>query len=267
MPSSYLEKILSTNMLRESTLKSAIKSLELPRGSVGLDVGCGSGLQCLLLAEEIGESGHVTGLDVATEFLRYGEKFAEDAGFSKRVSFKEGSAEAIPFEDDTFDWVWSSDCVGYGAWEPMPLLKEMKRVTKPGGKVVIQAWSSERLLPGHPLLEAKLSATTPGLAPFSKGADPSRHFPRALGLLRELGLEETRAETFAGSAHAPLSSEIYTALEEMIEMRWPGVEGELSKSDRTEFERLCKSDSPDFILEHPDYYAFFTYSVFLGTVM
>jgi ubiquinone/menaquinone biosynthesis C-methylase UbiE len=264
--STYLEKLLSTAALREATLKTAIESLELPKGSKGLDVGCGAGLQCVWLAEEIGADGHVTGLDVSTEFLEYGGKFANDAGLAERISFKEGSAEAIPFEDDSFDWVWSVDCVGYGPWEPMPLLKELKRVTKPGGTLVILAWSSERLLPGYPLLEAKLSATTPGLAPFSKDMDPARHLPRTLGLLRKLGLEAPRAKVFSGSAHAPLSDELYAALGELIEMRWPGAAEELSEDDRAEFKRLCEPDSPDFILDHPDYYAFFTYSMFYGTV-
>jgi demethylmenaquinone methyltransferase/2-methoxy-6-polyprenyl-1,4-benzoquinol methylase len=233
---------------------------------MGLDVGCGAGLQCIWLAEEIGTNGHVTGLDISTEFLEYGKKFVYDLGFSERISFKEGNAEAIPFGNDSFDWVWSVDCVVYGPWEPMPLLEELKRVTKPGGTLAILAWSSERLLPGYPLLEAKLSATSSGLAPFSNDMDPSRHFPRTLGLLRKLGLEQTHAKTFSGSAHAPLNKDLYTALRDLIGMRWPGAEKELLEADRAEFERLCRSESPDFILNHQDYYTFFTYSMFYGTV-
>ncbi|MCP4646816.1 MAG: methyltransferase domain-containing protein, partial [bacterium] len=215
---------------------------------------------------DIGPAGHVTGLDVSLEFLKYGEESVENKGFAERISFVEGTAESIPFDDDFFDWVWSADCVGYGPWEPMPMLEELKRVTKPGGKVAILAWSFESLLPGYPVLEARLDATSSGIAPFSKDMKPSRHFPRALGWFRELGLEEPKVETLAGSAHAPLGDDLYMALEEMLEMRWPGVIDELSESDYCEYERLCKPNSPDFILKHPDYYAFFTYSMFYGTV-
>jgi demethylmenaquinone methyltransferase/2-methoxy-6-polyprenyl-1,4-benzoquinol methylase len=49
-----------------------ISGLKLPRGSQGLDAGCGIGLQCLLFAEEVGLSGHVTGIDISTEMLRPG---------------------------------------------------------------------------------------------------------------------------------------------------------------------------------------------------
>ncbi|MCP4674202.1 MAG: methyltransferase domain-containing protein [Deltaproteobacteria bacterium] len=236
-------------------------------GSHGLDVGCGSGLQCHPIAEAVGPGGHVTGLDIATEFLEVGEQLAKEAGLGDRISFKEGSAESIPFDDDTFDWVWSVDCVGYGPWEPIPLLEEMRRVTKPGGILAILAWSSERLLPGYPMIEAKLGATSPGIAPASKDMPPNRHFHRALGWFRELGLRGLRAEVFSGSAHAPLGDEIRNALEQMIAMRWVDVENELAEGDLAEYNRLCKSDSLDFILDHPDYYAFFTYSMFYGQVL
>lgn len=266
MSTTLLHEILLTNVLRQSALKSAIVNLHLPKGSMGLDAGCGPGLQCLLLAEEIGPEGHVTGLDVDPELLAYGEDMVKEAGLEARISFKEGSIATIPYDHDTFDWVWSADCVGYGPWEPMPLLNELKRITKPGGILALIAWSSEHLLPGYPVLEAKLSATTPGVSPFSKTMKPSRHFPRALGWLRELGLVECIADVFSGSVHAPLSEEIYQGLKALFEMRWPGVEKELSKEDLDLYNRLCKFDSPDFIIQHPDYYAFFTYSMFWGKV-
>ena len=266
MPSAYLDSLLKANVLRESTIQSAIKQLNLPRGSKGLDAGCGAGLQCIQLAEEVGPDGHITGLDISPEFIAYGRELVKQAGLEGRITFQEGSIESIPYDDDTFDWAWSADCVGYGPWEPKQLLKEFKRVVKPGGLLAIIAWSSERLLPGYPLLEAKLSATSPGLAPFLKRMKPSRHFFRALGWFRELGMVNTKAEVFSESAHAPLSEETYQALLDLFEMRWEGVEKELEKEDLEQYRRLCRPDSPDFILRHPDYYAFFTNSMFWGNI-
>jgi demethylmenaquinone methyltransferase/2-methoxy-6-polyprenyl-1,4-benzoquinol methylase len=57
-----------------------------------------------------------------------------------------------------------------------------------------------------------------------------------------------------------------SALTAFIEMRWVNVEGELSEGDWGEFQRLCLAESPEFILDLPDYYAFFTYSMFRGQV-
>ena len=79
--------------------------------------------------------------------------------------------------------------------------------------------------------------------------------------------EEVTVRTFAGDVCAPLSEEIRSALAALMEMRWVDVEAELSEEDWVEYQRLCLAESPDFILDLPDYYAFFTYSMFRGRVV
>jgi len=239
-----------------------VKTLHLTKGSRGLDAGCCIGLQCLLLAEEVGHTGHITGIDISTEMLDYGNTMVKEAGLAERISFQEGDVADLPFENNTFDWVWSVDCVGYGLWEPLPLLKELVRVVKPGGIVAIAAWSSEKLLPGYPRLEARLGATSSGIAPFVRGKKPELHFLCALGWFHELGLKEPRAKVFSGNVCAPLNDEIRNALVDLFDMRWSNVMSELSSDDLAEYQRLCLPDSPDFILNLPYYYAFFTYTMF-----
>ncbi len=90
------------------------------------------------------------------------------------------------------------------------------------------------------------------------------HFLRTLGWFRELGLKEPQGKVFADSVYAPLNDEIRSAIEDLFDMRWPDVSAELSSDDLLEFQRLCLPDSPDFILNLPDYYAFFTYTMFWG---
>jgi ubiquinone/menaquinone biosynthesis C-methylase UbiE len=216
--------------------------------------------------------GHVTGLDLSPEILVYARDMVKKAGLSERISFREGDVNKLPFDENTFDWAWSVDCVGYMLVEPLPLVKELARVVKPGGSVAILAWSSEKLLPGHPVLEARLNATSAGIAPFVKGKKPESHFLHALGWFRDAGLVEPAVRTFAGDAHAPLTENLRSALTALLQMRWTGVESELSQEDAAgkdlwaEYQRLCLPESPDFILDHPDYYAFFTYSMFHGKV-
>ena len=263
---SYMHSLLVANPLRASTLRTVIETLQLPPGSRGLDAGCGIGLQCLLLAEAVGITGHVTGLDISPEFLNRGKEIATGAGLLERISFQAGDVANIPFGNNTFDWAWSADCVGYGPWEPLPLLKELARVVKPGGIVAISGWSSENLLPGYPRLEARLRATSGGIAPFIHGKKPETHFLRALNWFRELQLKEPHAKVFAYSFHAPLHHDIRNALTDLFNMRWPDVAPELSSEDLSEFRRLCQPDSPDFILNLSDYYAFFTYTLFWGKI-
>ena len=263
---SYIQSLIVSNPLREPTLRAMAGALQPPLGSRGLDAGCGIGLQCLLLAEEVGPTGHVTGLDVSAELLDHGRGIVKKAGLSGRISFQEGDIAQLPFDNNTFDWVWSVDCVGYGHWEPLPLLKELVRVAKPGGIVAVAAWSSEKLLPGYPRLEARLGATSAGIAPFVQGKKPGFHLLPALGWFNELGLREVKARVFADNFHAPLNVEIRDALVELFQQRWSNVATELSSDEFAEFQRLCLPDSPGFVLNLPDYYALFTYSMFLGRV-
>lgn len=262
----YIQKALETNPLREPVLRSAIQALRLPYGSHGLDAGCGIGLQALLLAEAIGSDGHITGLDIAPEVLAYGEDIAKKTDFSDQITFREGDVKSLPFDDDSFDWVWSADCIGYPVGELLPVLKELMRVIKPGGSAIILAWSSQQLLPGYPLLEARLNATCSVYAPFVSGKSPELNFLRALRWFRKVGLVEVRAQTFVGDIQAPLISDEQIALISLFEMLWGEPQPEVLPEDWTEYQRLCKPESADFILDIPDYYAFFTYSMFRGTV-
>jgi ubiquinone/menaquinone biosynthesis C-methylase UbiE len=264
---SYIWKMEASNPLIQPMVSSAIQALQLPSGSCGLDAGCGIGLQCLLLAETVGLTGHITGLDISPAFLLHAGELVRKVGLSERISFQEGDVGELPFDNGTFDWAWSSSCVDYAAsLEPLPVVRELARVVKPGGCVALFAWSSERLLPGYPLLEARLNATSSGIAPFGRRSRPEIHFLRALGWFREVGMEELTARTFAGDAYAPLRDDLRHALIALFKMRWSGVDSELSQEDLTEYRRLCLPTSSEFILNHPDYYAFFTCSMFCGKV-
>jgi len=262
----YIQRLLEANPLREPVLRSAIQSLQLPLGSRGLDVGCGIGLQDLLLAEAVGCEGHVTGLDVLPEFLAFGEKLAEQAGLSERITFREGDMNHLPFAEDTFDWAWSADCIGYPAGELSSLLRELVRVVRPGGNVIILAWSSQQVLPGYPLLEAQLNASCSAYLPFLKGKRPELHFLRGLRWFQEAGLEQVRAQTFVGDVQSPLSAGERTALISLFEMLWAEPQLDEASEDWKEIQRLCMPESANFILDQPGYYAFFSYTMFRGRV-
>ncbi|RLB61844.1 MAG: methyltransferase type 11 [Deltaproteobacteria bacterium] len=260
--STYLRYLEETDALREQTNLDILAALDLPTGSSGLDVGCGVGTQALMLAAAIGPQGRVTGLDIQPEFLERARAVTTAKGMSDRVTFEEGDfSDRLPFDDGAFDWVWSSDCLGY-----LPPSEEVMRVIRPGGSLNVLFWSSEQLLPGNPLLESRLKATSGGLAPFGLQSKPDTHPLRALTGVREAGLIDTKVLTFVTSVYAPLSPEIRRAMTDILEMRWPDVEPELSQEDVELYRRLTDPASPEFILNLPDYYGFYTYSVFRGWV-
>lgn len=264
--SPVLKRLLDADVLRGPVLRAVVDAARFPPGSAGLDVGCGIGLQALVLAEAVGAAGRVTGLDIDPELLAHAAGLAEGAGLAERVTFRKGDMRAIPLDDRSVDWAWSADCVGYPAGPLAPILAELTRVVRPGGSVVIVGWSSQQVLPGHPGLEARLDATGSAYEPFLAGMRPDAHFLRAAGAFAAAGLVDVSARTFIGDIRGPLAPGERTALASLLEMLWRVPSAGVSHDDVRAYRRLCSADSEDFILDVPGYYAFFTYTMFRGLV-
>lgn len=262
----YIEKALEANPLRQPVLRAVIGSLQLPPGSRGLDAGCGIGLQTPLLAEAIGPDSQIMGIDMLPGLLLFGSEYFCRTDCTNHIMFSAADTGQLPFADNSFDWVWSADCIGYPVAELAPILEELARVVKPGGSVNILAWSSQQLLPGYPLLEARLNATCSAYLPYLDETDPELNFLRAPRWFREVGLEEIRAQTFVGDVQSPLSDGERAALISLFDMLWGQPRPEVAPADWKAYRRLCVPGSPDFILDMPDYYAFFTYTLFRGKV-
>jgi demethylmenaquinone methyltransferase/2-methoxy-6-polyprenyl-1,4-benzoquinol methylase len=263
----HFEKQELSIPLRDPAIREAIRMLDLPEGSDGLDAGCGIGSHTLLLAEAIGPDGHVTGLDLFADFVTHAQAQAKRSGLSNRVSFKQGNVNSLPFDDESFDWAWSVDCVGHvSIGQPLDGLRELARVVRPGGRVALLGYSSQMLLPGYPMLEARLNATASATTALGAGKGPEAHFMRALGWLQAAGFAEPTARTVVGTVHAPLDEGVRRALISLFGMLWGEMQSRMTDADREEYLRLTEPDSPDFILDESDYYAFFTYSIFQGRV-
>ncbi len=262
----YIRRLVESVPLRESALREAVRAQHLPPESQGLDVGCGIGFQTRLLAEALAPSGHVTGVDLSPALLQYAEDSVQNTEISDRISFREGDMHQLPFPDAAFDWVWSTDCAGYPTGDLLPILQEFTRVVRPGGTVILMAWSGQTLLPGYPLLEARLNATCSAYTPYLKEQRAEAHFLRALSSYREAGLTEATAQTFVGDMQAPLSEGVRTALVSLFEMLWGERQPEVSPEDWAAYQRLCDPASSECILDFPDYYGFFTYTLFRGKV-
>jgi demethylmenaquinone methyltransferase/2-methoxy-6-polyprenyl-1,4-benzoquinol methylase len=267
---SYLGMAEAIHQVTEPAIRAATEALGLPPGSRGLDVGCGIGTHTRWLVEAVAPGGHVTGVDISRQHLAQAEAKANQAGLAEQVSFQHGNVNELPFDADSFDWVWNVDMLyvgpGMPIQEPVPVLKELGRVAKPGGTVAILFWSSQKLLPGYPLLEARLNACPAANYPYTDDTQPASHILRCLSWLQAAGLEQPQVRTFVAGVHAPLSETARNGLTATFQMFWQNVQAELRPEDWAALQRLCQPKSPDFILNLPDYYAFITYSMFQAMV-
>lgn len=98
-----------------------------------LDVGCGIGGSARRLSHEIG--CRVTGIDLSDEYVDVARRLTKLLGMQERVSFHATSALTLPFDDDSFDGVWSLQ-MNMNIEDKRSWLLETRRVLKPGGRAV-----------------------------------------------------------------------------------------------------------------------------------
>jgi hypothetical protein len=81
-----------------------------------------------------------------------------------------------------------------------------------------------------------------------------------------VGLADIKAQTFISDIRAPFADPQRIALTSLFDMLWGTPQPETSQDDWHEYKRLCDPASADFILDVPNYYGFFTYTIFRGIV-
>ncbi|MEP7149767.1 MAG: class I SAM-dependent methyltransferase [Acidobacteriota bacterium] len=133
-----------------------VETFGIGKGMKVLDLGCGDGTTAL---PEARRGADVLGVDIATNLVEAGNKRAKAEGLTN-IEFQEGDASDLnELADDSFDLVVSI----FGAMfapKPFDVAKEMVRVTRPGGRIIMGNW-----IPGDPTLVAQIlkisSAYTP----------------------------------------------------------------------------------------------------------
>ena len=113
-----------------------------------LEVGCGSGILCRLMAPTIVPGGKITGLDISSEFIKIAQDLAISADLSDSIQWGAGQAESLPFQDANFDGVLAARLLLHVS-NPQSILSELMRVVRPGGRVVVMDWDFETLAVDH----------------------------------------------------------------------------------------------------------------------
>ena len=163
---------------------------DICEGDVVLDLGSGAGIDVLLAAQFVGESGRAIGIDMTPEMIEKARKNAEEAG-TKNVEFRLGEIESMPVEDESVDWV-ISNCVINLAPDKDIVFQEAYRVLKPGGKLLVSDIVAN-------YLPKWLRSTISNWANCISGALPEDQY---LDSIRRAGLEEV--QVFSKSPYAKI---------------------------------------------------------------
>ncbi len=187
--------------LRESG-EALVKGLGITKGLKVLDLGCGDGTTAL---PEARLGADVLGVDIASNLVEAGNKRAKEQGLTN-CKFQEGDASNLhELKDHTFDLVVSI----FGAMfapKPFDVAKEMVRVTRPGGRIIMGNW-----IPNDPTLVAQILKISASYSP-----------PPPEGFISPMtwGIEDNVIERFAG---AGVPKEKVSFVRDTFSFNYPGA--------------------------------------------
>jgi demethylmenaquinone methyltransferase/2-methoxy-6-polyprenyl-1,4-benzoquinol methylase len=188
-----------------------MRKMEIKPGQTSLDLCCGTCDWTIALANASG-NGQTVGLDFSRNMLDIGQGKIDKLGLGDQIQIIQGNAMEIPFPDNSFDFV----TIGFGLRnvpDIVKTLKEMKRVVRPGGKIVCLELSKPTWQPFKGIYYFYFEKLLPLMGKwFVKRYEQYRWLPESLAsfpdlqalaeLFRDVGIRNVKAYPLTGGVAA-----------------------------------------------------------------
>ena len=207
------------------------------RGDTVMDVACGTGIVARVAREQLGPEARIVGVDVAPAMLAV----ARDV--EPTIDWRQGNATSLPAEaTEQFTVLTCHQGIQFMA-DKLAVVREMRRVLAPAGRIAIATWSSLEDLPGMVELNALVERHVGPIV-------DSRHSfgnPHALKeLLLEAGLSDVRVGTLAHDVQFPDGS-LFARLNAMAAIGMSERGKQMSEAERGELASQIAVESQDVV--------------------
>lgn len=179
-----------------------VEQCQLHPGDMAVDVCAGTGEIAFDLGRAVGDRGRAVGVDFCAEMLEVGKEKIAGTSLSPRVEFVQANAESMPFPDDTF----AAATNGFALRNVASIertLREMRRVVRPGGRVVVLEIAKPQLPIMRSLYQPYLYRAVPFIGKLISGNSAAytylpnslTHFPsrrEILATFAAVGLQQAR---------------------------------------------------------------------------
>jgi len=133
-PSNLLDTLPSSAVESFTGISNPLAFANLKSGEVALDLGCGAGVDTILIARQVGAAGRVVGVDLSPEMVNKARANAAEQGLSQ-VDIRLAPAEKLPLDDNSVDAAVVNGIFNLCASKEA-IAAEIWRVLKPGGRLL-----------------------------------------------------------------------------------------------------------------------------------
>ena len=184
--------------------QALIEEAGIVAGDAVLDVAGGAGEPAITIARFVGPDGSVTSTDAVAEMVQAAEREATRAGVAN-ISFRKSSADALPFDDESFDAAVCRLGVMFFP-DPVAGLREMLRVVKYQARVSLAVWGRSDLNPFSYVVTEVVSRyiESPPADPSAPGAFRFAESGVLVKLLEEAGAHSVKERVLQFHIEAPI---------------------------------------------------------------